>query len=125
MSFPDIEELTRQRLLAGAYKGGATVSTRVPSPRPKTFLRVWRTGGAAKNRALDMPLITVQSWSTDDDMAAENANVARGLLLNASAVMPLVRGVQEVTGPYYDPDPDSGVTRYTFTVQLRVRASRA
>ena len=124
--FADIEPLVRTYLLGGAYSEGATVRTRVPNPRPKTFLRVWRTGGAAINRVLDEPLITVQSWSEEsDDDASENANVARELLLNASAVMPLVRGVNEVTGPYYDPDPGTGTTRYTFTVRMRVRAPRA
>lgn len=124
MSFPDIEALVRQHLLSGAYEAGAGVFTRVPSPRPVTFLRVWRTGGAAINRVLDQPLITVQSWASTDKIASDNANVARDLLLNASGAMSLVRGVEEVTGPYYDPDPVSDATRYTFTMRMRVRASR-
>lgn len=126
MRFPDIEALVRQRLLGGVYAGGASVYIKVPATRPKTFLRVWRTGGAAVNRVLDEPLITVESWSSESDkIAVDNANAARELLLNASGVMPLVRGVEEVTGLYYDPDPVSGVTRYTFTVRLRVRAARS
>jgi hypothetical protein len=126
MKFVDVEDLARRRLQqAGVYAGGASVHIKVPKERPATFLRVWRTGGAATNRVLDLPLITVESWSaTSDKIAADNANVARQLLLNASAVMPLVRGVEEVTGPFYDPDPVSGVTRYTFTVRMRVRATR-
>lgn len=126
MKFPDIEKLARLHLMTGAYTGGASVHIKVPSTRPATFLRVWRTGGAALNRVLDEPLITVESWSSvSDGYAVDNANTARQLLLNASGSMPLVRAVEEVTGPYYDPDPVSGVTRYTFTVRMRVRASRA
>lgn len=125
MRFPDTEALVRSYLVSGAYTAGATVHTRVPSPRPAVFLRVWRTGGASLNRVVDQPLITVESWaSTSDKVAWDNANVARELMLAASAAMPLVRGVEEVTGPYYDPDPVSGVTRYTFTMRLRVRAPR-
>lgn len=136
MRFPDIEALARTYLLTGTYDGAAKVHIKVPSTRPVSFLRVWRTGGAAVNRVLDAPLITVESWSDSgsktadgksgsDKIAVDNANTARQLLLNASGVMPLVRGVEEVTGLYFDPDPVSGVTRYTFTVRLRVRATRA
>lgn len=122
--FTDIEADVRQHLLAVAYDAGATVHTRVPNPRPATFLRVWRTGGAAINRVLDAPLITVQSWAATDKVASDNANAARDALLNNSAEMTLVRGVEEVTGPYYDPDPVSGATRYTFTMRLRVKRPR-
>ena len=126
MRFPDVEALARTYLLTGTYDGGAKVHIKVPSTRPESFLRVWRTGGAAVNRVLDQPLVTVESWSSKSDkIAVDNANTARQLLLNASGVMPLVRGVEEVTGLYFDPDPVSGVTRYTFTVRLRVRATRA
>lgn len=126
MRFPDIEALARTYLRTGAYSGGAGVHIKVPSTRPETFLRVWRTGGASVNRVLDAPLVTVESWSAKSDKyAVDNANAARELLLNASGVMPLVRGVEEVTGLYFDPDPVSGVTRYTFTVRMRVRAKRA
>jgi hypothetical protein len=38
--------------------------------------------------------------------------------------MPLVRAVEEVTGPYFDPDPGTGVDRYSMSVQLSVRAKR-
>ena len=36
--------------------------------------------------------------------------------------MPLVRGVDETSGPYFDPDPDTNIDRYSFTHQLSVRA---
>lgn len=125
MTFPDIEAVLRQHLLAAAYEKGASVHTRVPSPRLANFLRVWRSGGAADNRVVDEPLITVESWGEDDKVASDNANIARERILSHSSEMTLVRRVEERVGPYYDPDPVSGSPRYTFTVELRVRRARA
>lgn len=121
MTFPDAEAMVRQHLLSVAYREGARVFTRVPNQRPDNFLRVWRSGGAAMNRVVDMPLITVESWGEDDTIAASNANLARERLLSHAVDMPLVRRVSERVGPYYDPDPVSGAARYSFTAELVVR----
>lgn len=76
------------------------------------------------NRALDVPHITVIAWGMSTVDASELASVARAALLNDHVAMPLVRGVSEVGGLYYDPDPATGIDRYTFTVALRIRARR-
>lgn len=122
MSFPDAEAMVRSFLAAKVAP--VRVQTKVPANRPATFVRVWRTGGAAVNRVLERPLITVQAWDTNSVAAIELAGKCRHSLLNHSAEIPLVRAVEEVTGPYYDPDPDTGIDRYSFTVQLSVRAKR-
>lgn len=101
------------------------VATRVPNPRPDEFVRAWRTGGGASNRVLETATITVQAWGKDPNdtvAAAALAGACRDALLNRYTEMPLVRGVSEVTGPYYDPDSGTGSARYTFTHQLSVRA---
>lgn len=119
MSFPDSEALVVQFL---RLRLGAThVGTKVPRDRPDVFVRVWRTGGASANRVLDQPLITVQAWGSDSHKLIERC---RDWLLNDYTFMPPVRGIEEVSGSYYDPDPDTNIDRYTFTVQLRVRAHR-
>lgn len=101
------------------------VTTRVPNPRPESFVQVRRTGGAAQNRVVDRPQITVTSWHESDEAAAEAvALTCRDALLSDHVDMPLVRGVTESGGLYYDPDPDSGSPRYTFTVSMAVRAPR-
>lgn len=119
--FPDAESM-----LVAFLKTVVTVpvSTRVPQTRPASFVRVWRTGGAAVNRVLDRPTITVQAWADSSVDAAELARKCREALLSKSTTMPLVRGVEEQTGPYSDPDPETGIPRYSLTVRLSVRAQR-
>ncbi|WP_336642054.1 hypothetical protein [Microbacterium sp. USHLN272] len=100
------------------------VATKVPNPRPSRFTRAWRTGGAASSRVLDQPIITVTCTAADSVTASDDAKRARHAFLNDYTAMPLVRGVEEVTGLYYDPDPDTNEDRYTFAVRLRIRAGR-
>lgn len=122
---PDVEEMV-VAFLAGKLQ--PDVATRVPDPLPSRFVRVWRTGGVAVNRVLERATITVSAWAGEDGetagtvAAAELAGQARDALLNDYLAMPLVRGVSEMTAPYYDPDPGTGCARYTFTHQLLVRA---
>lgn len=101
------------------------VGTKVPDPRPASFVRVWRTGGAAVNRILDRPFITVQAWAADEVAASELARKCRQALFDGYTGMPLVRGVVETAGPYSDPDPSTGIPRYSFTHQLSIRAHRS
>lgn len=98
--------------------------TRVPKDRPDEFIRVWRTGGTAVNQALERAQVTVECWGLTTIRAAEIAQRARSALLNDLGELPLVRGGEELTGPHYDPDPDTGTARYSFTTQLSVRAKR-
>lgn len=122
MNFVDVESLARGFLIP--VVSPVSVHTKVPATRPATFVRVWRTGGAAANRVLDRPIITVQVWGPDSVSAATLAGVCREALLSEGPSLPLVRGVEEVSGLYFDPDPSTGVDRYTFSVQLSVRAQR-
>lgn len=103
---------------------GSPASTKVPARRPPRFTRAWRTGGAASSRVLDQPIITVTCTAADSVTASEDAKRARHAFLNHYTAMPLVRGADEVTGLYYDPDPDTNEDRYTFAVRLRIRAAR-
>jgi hypothetical protein len=122
MTFPDVENDVR--LFAAGF---VTVPVKiiVPNPRPDDFIRVWRTGGSAVNRILDAPLITAESWGSTGKIALDNLNLVREGMFNGYTAMHLVRGVEEVTGPYYDPDPVSGTERYSLTWRLMVRRPRA
>ena len=104
---------------------GAEVGTTVPKPRPPLFLRAWRNGGPAANRVVDRPLVTLEAWSEDSTVAADLLSAARSALMNDYTAMPLVRGVREISGPYFTPDPESGTPRYRCSLQLTVRATRA
>ena len=117
--FADVETIVRDFLDSLV---DVPVKTRVPASRPTEFVRAWRTGGAAVNRIIDRPIITVQAWAASDPRAAELAGQCRDIVYNASSQMLLVRGIEEVSGLYYDPDPDTNNPRYTFTFQATVRA---
>lgn len=102
----------------------APVVVNVPKERPGTFVQARRNGGGSVNRVLDEPTVTVDCWAPSGVAAAELAEDMRGAFLHDYTVMPLVRGVTEITGPYSTPDPDSGSPRYRFSVRLSVRAKR-
>lgn len=120
-------ELPDAETMAVAFlngRGGGVLSraaTKVPNPRPKRFTRAWRTGGAARNRVIDEPIITITCTASDSVTASADANAARNYVLNEYTRMPLVRHVEEVTGVHFDPDPDTGEDRYTFSVRMVVR----
>lgn len=119
MRFPDSEAMVVSFL--EDRLAPLKVSTKVPKVRPAEFVRVWRTGGAAANRVLDRPTLTIQAWGPNSH---ELIRVCREAILNEYTQMPLVRGVEEITGPYYDPDPGSNADRYSCNLQLQVRAAR-
>lgn len=118
---PDAELLTTQYLRA--HIGAIPVSTKIPNPRPGTFVRAWRTGGTAPNRIVDYAQMTVECWGADKGTANQLARQARGLLLDAASAsgIALCRRV-ESGSLYYDPDPDTASERYTFTAFLTLRA---
>lgn len=122
MELPDVEALVLTFLRPVASP--SSVSTIVPSTRPSSFARIFRTGGAAESRVLERAQITVQAWDETTVKAFALASKLRGAILNDYTQMPLVRGVTETGGLYFDPDPETGIPRYTFTFELMVRAKR-
>ncbi|MFZ4894637.1 hypothetical protein ACL9RL_09320 [Plantibacter sp. Mn2098] len=120
----DVETLVVAFLKPAAFAAGASIGTKVPNPRPKRFVRVTRTGGTATNRVLERAQITITAEAESGPEAFNLASACRAEFLNNTTRMPLVRGVEETTGPYYNPDPDTGNDRYTFTESMSVRAAR-
>jgi hypothetical protein len=106
------------------FAGTTKVGTKLPNPRPKRFVRVSRTGGAALNRVLERAQLTLTCSAESSVLAERLMSDCREAFLNEYSRMPLVRSVEEITGPYYNPDPDTGEDRYTFTVALTARAAR-
>ena len=98
------------------------VKVGVPADRPAEFLRVERLGGGPDNRALDKPLVMGQGWAQSRARAEDIAAEFRDLLMNRYGEAHLIRGVLDVNGPYFDPDPDSYTPRFTVTATLSVRA---
>ena len=122
MNLVDVESMVRAFLIP--VVSPVKVVTTVPATRPATFVRLFRTGGAADNRVLERAQITVQGWAADIVDAFDLTAGCREAFLNNYTSMPLVRGVNEIGGLHFDPDPGSGTPRYTFTVELMVRAKR-
>ena len=122
VEFPDAEGMC---VAFAKTKTNAVVATKVAATRPVLYARVYRTGGAASNRVVDNPQMTVTVGAKAGSLAAlGEAKKLRHAFLNQYTEMPLVRGVREVSGLYHDPDPDTGEDRYTFTIQLTVRGKR-
>lgn len=122
MGFVDAEGLVRG-LLAAAVSP-VRVATKVPTTRPAEFIWVRRTGGPVMGRVVDQPQMTVTAWASTTVRALELANAAREALIAAAKGSNGIHRVQ-MNSLYYDPDPDSGGDRYTFTAFLNVRAARS
>lgn len=103
---------------------GQDVQTQIPGDRPDVFTHLWRSGGSAANRVVERPIITITAWDVSATAAHDRLQECREALLNRAGSMPLVRRVDEITGPYWDPDPDSNAPRYSMNVRPTVRATR-
>ncbi|MFE2977466.1 hypothetical protein [Streptomyces sp. NPDC059258] len=99
------------------------VVSRVPSPRPPTFVRVRRLGGAQQTPVSDRPRLDVHCWAESESAAHDLAALSRALLGD----IPGVRGgvtvyrVAEVGGPMWLPDSESSAPRYAFAVEIHMR----
>lgn len=121
-SWPDVEA----RLVGYLAEAlPVSVSTRVPNPRPSRFVRVWRTGGPVTLRVMDRPVVTVEAWGADEVGAHDLAEQARSLLLDGARRRTAGLHTVAVQSMYSDPDPDTGIPRYTITATVSVRAMRA
>lgn len=122
MSLPDVEAMVVDFLKP--VTAPAKVASLVPDPRPATFVRAFRSGGAAVNRILENAQITVEAEAGNRDDAFDLASACREHFQHHYTLMPLVRGVSETGGLYFAPDPDTNIPRFRFTVNLLVRSSR-
>jgi len=128
---PDSETLVVQYLTAelAARSPWTTTKayTKVPATRPASFVRVLRTGGT-RDRFIDRPTLTLESWATSAITASSLAEMVRGLMFAIDQVTYSARTYQfydpqEFSGPANLPDPDSGMERYTETFSVGVRAT--
>lgn len=112
------------------------VATRVPNPRPTTWLQIRRSGGGAfLNRAplasvfRDFALVDVWAWSDTETAASDLMMRARGLLVGMPIAQPLsssVYSVDEFSGPQWDDTADPGMPVTprmwaTYEIATRVR----
>lgn len=122
MRFPDVEVLAVAFLRSQVAP--VAVGAKVPTTRPSQYVRAFRTGGAASNRALEEAQITVDAAAETEAEAWALASACREAFLHRYTLMPLVRAATEISGLHSTPDPDTNTPRYRFTVALMVRAGR-
>lgn len=126
VELPDLPVMAVQFIRS---KTAFDVGTKVKNPRPAKYVQVI-DGGGPGNRVFVQALLTVtvgaasEGGENGDTIARREARKLHQAFLNDSGEMPLVRGVESVSSPYFDPDPDDGSDRYSFTIRWTVRGKR-
>jgi hypothetical protein len=124
--FPDAASVVIDALLdvlpGDGYDAG--VYGEIPNPRPSEFVVVERLGGPRAHFVQDQAQLAVDCWSTDDQAAHDFAQVVRARIhemqgrdYNGGAV----GRIDELSGPFRNPDPDSAQDRYSFQLYVPVR----
>lgn len=102
---------------------GVSVSVRVPTPRPDSFVRVRRLGGIRGNLAQENPLVLFESWAPSVSAAFTLAQRVWALV-DAADGLTITSGVfvaeTGLTVPVPIDDPDTGTPRYQFTGNMVV-----
>lgn len=116
---PDVEALA----LAVLNPMGVHVSTKVPTTRPKKFIRASLAGGGEVS-IFDTPRVLVECFAPTTVEASELARKAR--LQLQLAQFDIVAGWQlyGVDADYPVNFPDEVSERYQFLAEIRVRKSR-
>jgi hypothetical protein len=121
IAFPDVEATVVSHL---ASLVDAPVSTRVPNPRPTSFVLAFRTGGPRDSLVIDSAQLTIECWAPETVAAADLARTVRahlGAMTGLTIGGVHVGRVAEMSGPANLPDPTSGDARYTWSIVLPVR----
>lgn len=125
--FPDAATITIDHLVEVLPFDGytdATVHGEIPNPRPDEFIVVERIGGPRQTLVSDAAHLAVDCWSTDDVAAHDIAQIVRARILSMRGEVIggyAVGRIDEMSGPYRNPDPDSAQPRYSFQVTVPVR----
>lgn len=98
------------------------VATRVPHPRPPSFVRLILTGGAGRyDVALHRATVSLEAWAASVPEASDLARQVDALLYAAPGAVPGVYAVEPVGAVQSYPDADSGSERYTATYDVVTR----
>lgn len=100
------------------------VRTRVPNPRPSSFVRVLHAGGEGMlNPAFEGVSLTVESWDNDEVAAETRAQLIRSKLSRAVGWNGVDFYRYREYGPPVDLADESGQYRFTFTFSIRLRTT--
>lgn len=122
IEFPDIEAMVIGVLEADleTSRPGVHASGRVPTPRPKSFVRVMRTGGPKETLISENAMIVVEAWAQSEIDASSILGRCRAVLNSQDGAL---FGVTEVGGPINLPDPITYQVRYTQLFGVRTRGA--
>jgi len=128
--FPDVAAAVIAGLEAelAARSNTTPVRSRVPDPRPATFVRVRRIGGPRRNLVVDDATVVVEAWAADEASGHDLAQLCRGIVhsfAGSTIADTTIYRVDEIAGPGLLPDPVSEQTRWTFTLQISARGTAA
>lgn len=128
MAYPDVIKLLREYLLGPNVGLQVPIASRVPNPRPPTWLQLRRIGGPQLLPVRDQPRIDAFAWApTEPEAWALAEQVRRNIhaLAGTTLLGPVVYRVQEFLGPRQLDDPETSTPRYLATYTLDVRADDA
>lgn len=131
MSAPSLPFFANAVNLINAFteaQTGILVVTKVPTTRPKRFIRTVRTGGFRRDTVTDVARITFECWAGSSTDAERDAQTVRDLFSRAPGTMLSntearfkIHRVEEIAGPADSPDPDTDSPRYTLTLEVHLR----
>ena len=129
---PDVQAITatylRTTLPTISGQASVSVTSQVPNPRPSAFVTVKAAGGAGREHLVqDRSSLIIEAWADTEAAANTLARNAYGAVIamerqSASSVQ--IYRVEVGGAPVNLPDPESHQFRFTFTVELRVRATK-
>lgn len=130
--FPDVTAIAigalRTYLTAHALTGD--VAATVPTERsigagPLVLVR--RIGGDTRSIVLQDAVMAIEAWDDEAEDAHDLCQLALGVVSSLAGTVtagtPVYR-VAEITGPLFEPDPESDQPRYTATATVTVRGHR-
>ena len=102
--------------------GGVRVATKVPNPRPESFVRVGTVSGGIPATMVEAPLVLVECWAREPLAAFDLARHAWARLVDIEKTFVAGAWVLSVdaTRPVNFPDPLTSSARYQFTATIRV-----
>ena len=124
--YPDVLDLVRD-YLATAYSPTPVV-TRIPSPRPATFIQIRHAGGTDLRPVRDRARLDVFSWDASEVEAQTlglQVRASMHALAGTSGLGIMCYRVDEFLSPRPLEDLDSGASRSWATYSIDVRANDA
>jgi len=126
MAFPDLINLVRDHL--ATVHTPTQVVTRVPDPRPATFIQIRHVGGTDLRPVRVRERLDVFTWSTGEVEAQQLAQQVRATihaLAGTSTLGVMCYRVDEFLAPRPLDDLTAGAYRSWATYQFDVRADEA